>query len=185
MRLESQMLPMIYPVLPSTLGFAGSGILVVPEPVIGSVIPDVLIGRWTGTPSREITSLTYVEAAVFALLETTPEMSESQILSQIFLARPTATRVMSKLLKLGAIERTESGALRVTGTMSTRNVEIIALEFKMRRWKEALDQASGYRTFADRAYVVLDGNQVTLTNAVCSEFCHAGVGLLLQYGSRY
>jgi hypothetical protein len=47
-----------------------------------------------------------------------------------------------------------------------------------------LEQAAAYRTFADQAYVVLDGNQVKLTATMKAAFVSRGIGLFMQYGKK-
>ena len=54
-----------------------------------------------------------------------------------------------------------------------------AVELKLRRWREALDQAINYLKFADRAYVVLDGDQIARDEEMIKAFRAYGVGLLM------
>jgi hypothetical protein len=114
------------------------------------------------------------------LLETHVELKLEEILSHIFLAPPTAQRIFQKLQRMGVLTRTTSGAVRISDTHTTRRVEIVAVEFKLRRWKDALAQAITYQKFADRSYVVLDEDQVTVGPQMDFAFRAAAVGLILQ-----
>jgi len=183
-RYESEMLPLVFPELATVLGLRDSSLAYLPMPMIGNVIPDILIGSWSSAPSKSLTKLTYVDAAVFALLEACIELSESDILSRIFLPSITAAKTFSKLQKVGAVEQTKSGSFKVVESASTQEIEIVAVELKMKRWRDALKQAVTYKRFANRAYVILDENQVTVTSEMQVEFLSAGVGLLLQDGSK-
>lgn len=178
------MLPLVLDLLPTTLGLQGSEISTISEAIVGKVIPDILIGGWSRQPHKAFTKLTYVDATVLALLEGHHELSTQDILSRVFLAQPTAERTFRKLVRMGATTITPEGGLRISDTHSTLGVEIIAIEFKMRRWRQALAQAETYRTFADRSFVVLDAGQTEVTPRMISAFADAEVGLLLQTGAE-
>ena len=59
------------------------------------------------------------------------------------------------------------------------------MELKLKRWREACEQAASYLSFADRAYAVLDGNQIKINDRIVSTFRDAGVGLVLQCGCDF
>ena len=73
-------------------------------------------------------------------------------------------------------------AWRLVPAAATAGMEIVAVEAKMTRWVDAVRQAATYLSFADRALVVLDGNQVVTTDALLDAVHRAGVGLVLQHG---
>src|SRR5260370_6645206 len=134
---ERQMLPGALAHLPSILGLSETLSSVLPEAIIGHVIPDILIGRWSKQPHRPSTKLTHVDATVLALLESQDELSIEEILSQIFLSRVTAAETFRTLERIGATKRTSVGRVRISDTHSTLAVELIAIEFKLRCSKEA------------------------------------------------
>jgi hypothetical protein len=69
---------------------------------------------------------------------------------------------------------------RYKSVVSLSSVSLLAVEFKLKRWREALRQAAQYREFADDSYVILDSSKVETTQTMLSEFRSAGVGLILQ-----
>jgi hypothetical protein len=149
--------------------------------MIGRVIPDLLFGQfWPVEASVPV--LTHVEASVLSLVHGEGEFLPDDVLSRIFLPDVTAARTFRTLEKKGALERTSSGALRVSQKLAAATMEIVAVELKLKRWRDACVQAKGYMPFADRAYAVLDGNQLKLTDEIQSAFREAGVGLVLQFG---
>jgi len=181
---EEQMLPLVHDLLPAILGLPESEVCMIAQAAIGNVIPDVLIGYWFQEPERSITKMTYIDAAVFALLEIHGELTVEELLSYVFLARPTAERTFQKLERLGAVTKSATGSVRISQKHTTRAVEIVAIEFKMRRWRDALGQAIAYRNFADRSYVVLDANQVKVVPEMIAAFIDVQVGLILQRGDE-
>ena len=159
------------------------------EPTIGSVVPDLLLGAW---PERRRPAprgrSTTVEAHVAALLEREGALPAEEIVSRLHLTLEVGARSLRALARRGVLApvRTgpRAGALTLAPSARTAGLEIVAVELKLRRWREALAQAERYRAFADRAYVVIDGAQIAATSAVRTLFERAGVGLLAQVGSE-
>lgn len=57
------------------------------------------------------------------------------------------------------------------------NDEVISIEFKVEKWKHALEQASDHRLGADKAYICIPNRKLTPT--LKESINNAGVGLLL------
>lgn len=153
------------------------------EPAIGPVIPDLLIGI---APSAEQNPVrrrcTLVQTHIVAALESEGTLSTRQLIKRLYLREENAHTALAQLLRFGTIVEVGPSRWAVAETASTRRFEVVAIEAKLRRWREALDQAITYREFANRAYVVLDGNQVKSAAKIIPVFREAAVGLLLQYG---
>lgn len=152
------------------------------EPPIGPVIPDLLIGVWPS--ARPITlrhRCTIGEAHVVAILENTASVRRSDLARQLYVSTQTVNRLTARLLKCGAVAEGPKGWLTLAPEFSTRDIELVAIEAKMRRWRDALAQARTYRTFANRSFVVVDGNQVRSSRQLVNAFADAGVGLLFQH----
>lgn len=183
-RLERHMVPFIQRALPSVLALGTAPALkIVREPSIGLVIPDVLVGVVNRRPRVLARShFTTVEGAILALLERAGSMHAEAIQRALFLPESTCFRAIEKLCRAGAVEQTGEAEWKLSQSAATAGVELIAFEAKLRLWKRALDQAVSYLTFVDRAYVVLDGNQVRISTDVVSAFVERGVGLWLQHG---
>jgi len=155
------------------------------EPTIGAVIPDVVFGIWSGELPR-YNGLNSVSRHVLAWLFIQKTASgESQLREELLLSQYAAAAAMSSLKRVGAITQRESGEVELQPEFDVSDgVRLIAIEIKLRRWREALEQAVAYREFADEAYVVLDGTQVRLTADIRAAFISKGVGLLLQRGDE-
>lgn len=170
--------------LPEVLGHqSGEGITVLQEPSIGSVIPDLLLGFWRRRrPDLVRERFTVVENHVLALLEREGPLSVAEIKRCLYLTDGGARRALARLTKAGAIGQEREGkVVCLRDEARTAHVEIVAVEAKMRRWREALRQAISYQEFSDRAFVALDGNQVRFSETIEQAFTAAGVGLILLH----
>jgi hypothetical protein len=182
-RLERDMLEPLRASLPPALGFqASERIAVLAEESVGGVTPDVLVGIWRDDVPPAGARPTFVEAAVLALLEREGPLSESEILQHLCLTEAAAKRSLTNLRRYGAIQSGLSSKCEVTGGSSCLATEVVAIELKLRRWRDALAQAQSYCHFADRTYVVLDAAQTVPTFNMLEAFTFSGVGLIMQYG---
>ena len=86
-----------------------------------------------------------------------------------------------RLVKTGLLRRGRGGAVQV-GVTWGRSFQIIAIEAKLTRWREALSQAVEYRQYADRAYVALPEAAIPHAKRHRAEFEAVGVGLLSVNG---
>jgi len=57
-------------------------------------------------------------------------------------------------------------------------IELVAIEAKITRWREALAQAHRYRAFADRTYVALPSEIIDRTEAIGECAHRMGIGLI-------
>ena len=150
------------------------------EPTVGSVIPDILVGTWHRRHTLRTSRLTFVEASVLACVQRHGPLTPSTLLATIHLSTRAADKVLSKLLMVGAVTQLANGCLAITSRQTAPWLSLLAFEAKLRRWKEALDQAKIYLRFANRAFVVLDEATTTLSAPMSAAFVSAGVGLYLQ-----
>lgn len=182
-KLEREMVPIACEWLPAAIGL-GPEWCSLTAPMIGNVIPDILFGRFDPT-EVQAPAFTYIEASVLSLVHNEPEFAPNDVLSRILLPDVTAARTFRALERKGALKRTTTGTFRVCEDLVAVQMEIVAVELKLKRWREACAQAVSYLSFADRAYVVVDGNQIKLNEAILCVFRNAGIGLVLQFGHNF
>lgn len=156
---------------------------VLKEPALGSVIPDLIIGIWNGELPT-CSGLNSVARHVLAFLERGERLqSEEMLCQQLFLSHHASHAALHALQKVGAVTKRESGEVELQPAFDlSQSVRLVAIEVKLKRWRDALQQAVCYKTFSDEAYVVLDGNQVKLNDKITEAFIREGVGLFLQKG---
>lgn len=182
-RLERDMLAPLARALPSVLGLPSDDtVRTLREPDLGLVIPDVLVGVWRGPGPAKRSRCTLVEAFLVAWLESGGSWTPDELDAALYLAAGEAARLLVRLRRAGVAAPNRLGRWRLAPDAHSRHADVIAIEAKLRRWREALAQGTEYREFADRSYVVLDGNQVAGGEPMLGAFRAAGVGLLFQYG---
>lgn len=96
---------------------------------------------------------------------------------------PAATMrggILARLESVGLVCRGAGG--RIALGHWCRASALIAIEAKLTRWVDALEQALAYRQFADRVYVALPADRVIQPLRARAMFERAGVGLLSVNG---
>jgi hypothetical protein len=71
----------------------------------------------------------------------------------------------------------KNGNFRAAATWVAKS-EIVAVEAKLTRWRDALTQAAAYRRYADRAFVLLPVRIADVAAQHKAAFMDEGVGLL-------
>ena len=154
-----------------------------------------LMGREVGV-GRSIADLVLLIAPkrVPGLFVPSLSAAESVILASLRLRGPTRIDLLevrcgfqSRGLRHGALERMVDAGILVRGrggrvALKTNYVEagrIIAIEAKLTKWREALNQATLYRRYADEAHVLLPAQKAHPAIKARAEFTAAGVGLLI------
>jgi hypothetical protein len=149
------------------------------EPTVGNVIPDLLCGEWSEDLRPPKRSFTFIEACILALLERHDELMESDISQLLHLSAPAAAKAFRRIEQSGLILSTRNGKVSLDAGCFTRGFAVTAVELKLSRWREALNQAVSYLKFADRAYVVLDADRTDREEPMVEMFRASRVGLLM------
>lgn len=182
--LERHMLEPLLAALPSAAPtLYPSGARIAHEPTIGRIIPDVVLAD--PFPAQDVFArvrLTFLHCHALAMAHGVNGVSCERMRSELHVPMSAARRVLNDLTRRDFLVQSH-GSYFVANSVMLSNARLVAIEIKMKRWREALNQALSYRAFADQAVVVLDGNQVKATGEVLNAFHTAGVGLILQYGS--
>jgi hypothetical protein len=178
-RVERDMFESVSALLPLRLARVPDRWVELREPAVGSVIPDLLIGEWLDDLRPLRRNFTVVEARVLALLEERDELFEADICQALLLSEPAAARAFSRIESSGLVIRTKGGRMALDSGGFTRGMVVTAVELKLRRWREALEQAISYLKFADRAYVVLDADRARCSSGMAQAFRGTDVGLFM------
>lgn len=178
-RFERDMFLSLDDLLPERITSSPSRFVHLREPTVGNVIPDLLFGEWTEELRPLKRNFTLIEARILALLEQHDELLESDISRMLHLSAPAAARAFKRIQGSGIVIPTRDGKISLDAGCFTRALFVTAVELKLRRWREALDQAVSYLKFADRAYVVLDGDQIARDEEMIKSFRESRVGLFM------
>lgn len=185
-RFEREMVkPLLVHLHKAFLVYPGQRMCLLREEPIGSVIPDLMLGIWSGELPR-LSGLNTVSRHILAWLSSQKVAnSKEELREDLFLSRHAVDCAVSTLQRIGAISKRDSGELELRPEFEvSSSIRLIAIEMKLKRWREALEQAIEYRKFADEAYVVLDGSQLRMNCIISDAFVTTGIGLFLQRGDE-
>lgn len=182
-RFERDMFASLGELLPEKISSTPDRLVHLREPTVGNVIPDLLFAEWTEELRPLKRNFTFIEARILALLEQRDELRESEISQILHLSAPAAARAFKRIQQSGLVLPTRDGKISLDAGCFTRALFVTAVELKLRRWREALDQAVNYLKFANRAYVVLDGDQIARDEEMIKAFRASRVGLFMLRAS--
>lgn len=152
------------------------------EMPVGSCIPDLVLVSMDSEPPTALwpTSWSYRHACVVAELRKRPALRPEMLAARLHESEERIGPVVQALLRAGAVCQSAGGALYLASEVRALRADIVAVEAKLMRWHEALEQALSYRAFADRAVVAMDAGMFSLSNEKALDaFRDAGVGLWL------
>ena len=149
------------------------------ERSVGQVIPDLLYIRvdQPGQTDR-IRGLSSIEASIVAILLAGKPLRLSAIARQLYSRAERVAPRLRLLEKRGILESVEGGAYCLRSDLNWWSVHVIAVEAKLRRWREALQQAVSYLTFANQAYLALPANVVDGNDDLVAAAETARVGVI-------
>jgi hypothetical protein len=105
-------------------------------------------------------------------------MDLEEVISALHLTPDRADIAVRRFEKSGLSQCAVDGEFGIISTGWLDSLEIVAIEIKLSRWREALWQAREYFQFADRSYVAIDAGRVEVTSTILDEFIATGVGLI-------
>jgi hypothetical protein len=149
------------------------------EVPVGSCIPDFVYVRFAELPSSSLwpSRWTFRHCYVLWLLRKKIRLFPETVASFTYEPLARIDGVIQDLLKSGAILQSRSGALNLSQEMANLRTEVIAVEVKLRRWREALAQALTYQRFADRVFVAMDERNIPSDDETLDLFRKSRVGL--------
>ncbi|HBJ35658.1 MAG TPA: hypothetical protein DDZ51_13120 [Planctomycetaceae bacterium] len=119
------------------------------------------------TCSRILTNLKRIESTC-----------ETTLLDRTGVSRSTLRRFISQLSDFGLIAIKKDGKYVLDSRWHIPKVEIVAFEFKLNDWRRAFYQATRYRTFAHRVFVVMPSYVVQRIGPAHDSFRTQNIGLI-------
>jgi hypothetical protein len=147
------------------------------EVQVGRVIPDLLI-VCAEASGGHIGDLTGFESWIVAELLRARSRRTETLASRLF-ARPEKTaEALNRLERRGAIHRASPTTVMLREDWFPRKSEVVAVEAKLVRWREAIEQATDYLRFANRSYVALPAETLSSTKGIAAACRSRGIGLM-------
>ncbi|WP_029505253.1 hypothetical protein [Lachnoclostridium phytofermentans] len=116
---------------------------------------------------------------ILALFSIFDEVTVNKVQKHIFMDRDKIVNCFEVLEKKNLILKISRMKYTATNWRELVPKEIIALELKLQKWQEALEQAIFNKSFSDYSFVVLDKERVTKNNNMKEEYKRNNIGLIL------
>jgi len=159
--------------------FTGTTTFVRREVPMGEVIPDIIYVGFRSPPKHSMWSRkwTFRHSFVLSLVRHRHRLHKETIACLCYETEERISSLLIDLQRSGAIVQNSNGSYSLSRDMSHIKACVVAVETKLRRWRDALEQAKMYRRFADESIVVMAAVYVPKQKDDLSLFRKAGVGL--------
>jgi hypothetical protein len=145
---------------------------------VGSVIPDLVVVRRELSVHRRLAPVSGLESWIVAEVRRNPGATLAVLADRLFTRVERAERAAVHLERAEVLRRRSDGGYVVRRGLFPAAAQVIAVEAKLHRWHDAIDQATSYRRFANRSFVALPRTTIERTPRI-SEACFArGLGLI-------
>jgi hypothetical protein len=149
------------------------------EVPVGACIPDIICVRFFDFPDPNFwpKRWTYRHTFVLWLLRRWHRLKLLSIAQRTYEDPDKIMLILDELTRCGAIVKTSTGSFMLSTKMRNLRADIISVEVKLYRWKEALEQAKIYKNFSDSSFVAMDSNGIPKNPEIISIFQKNRVGL--------
>lgn len=143
---------------------------------LGFGIADLVIAKVTIKDFSNKTQLTYFDAIIYNLIQTSKKISIQKIQEITKADDKVISKSLNRLLEDSYIHKKDS-LITFRRTYQGISKDSIAIEAKLKNWKRALDQAFRYKWFAKKSFVVLDSSNIRPAIKNIVDFKKMNVGL--------
>lgn len=155
--LESQMCRVLGATLSKALTLPSTS-RIVREVQVGLVIPDLIaVSRPDGAYRTPVSSF---ESWIIADLMRARTRRPETLARRLFTQPQRVDRALQRLVRFGIVHRAGVDSFCLATDFIPNCAEVVAVEAKLTRWREAVDQATSYLRFANRAYVALPVDRI-------------------------
>jgi len=149
------------------------------ERAVGEVIPDfVYVHADRSALSGRVRELTSLEASLVAALLPGRPLRANTIARRLYCQTERVDHRLRALERTGVLTSGGRGAFSLRSEESFASAHVVAVEAKLRRWREAVRQAESYLRFANRSYVALPWAVIEGNRALASAAKKARVGII-------
>lgn len=147
---------------------------------VGNIIPDLICVRFPQLPESNLrrTNWSFRHASLLSLLRRYRKLRVASLAKLTYERELRVRGLLEDLVRSGAVVEWSTGSYSLSKQLSSVQAEVIAVEAKLERWNEALQQAVTYQRFADRVFVAMDHERIKVKHVPIAEFMSSGVGLL-------
>ena len=176
--LEKELVDILRSGSPAALNVDAGWFRIIAEVAVRERIADLLIIHASAEPDSKPARMSYFEAAILAVLLERGAATAPTVADHLYASAGAVQARAETLARLGLVEIAACGTLRATGRHQHSDARIVAIEAKLTRWREAIEQASHYRAFANQSYIAMPSALFDASGAILSTCEAAGVGAL-------
>lgn len=179
-RLEDHLLDVIYAQLPEMLVGKSRHLLArYRKYPVGAIVPDLVlvISKRATVQSVKPKKLSMIDCSILFAISQSKGATLATIAGKIFVRESLIHASVERLVKSGVIT-TRGGHLTIRKEVTKQTAQVLSIEAKLTRWRDAITQAKAYLRFSNAAYVALPMAQIARLKDVKAACKLAGVGLI-------
>ena len=180
---EAALLGSIMHLLPTLLTRCEHPAIVAREVKVSRSIADAVVVASKRPPRREMQPLSVAESVVLSSLRRHGPTRVDILERRCGVAARELRFGLLKHLEQRRLVSRQSGGRIVASARWLQNLQVIAIEAKLTKWRQALSQASAYRRYANQSFVVLPQPVAELARINRAVFAAEGVGLIAVDGA--
>jgi len=137
-------------------------------------------GRWPPHWEQETAEVLQkpVCSRILTYLKRSSPRTKQFLRQRLGVAAATFDRAVRELVDVNLVRMTPNELILLTSRFHIPDIEICAFEFKLEDWQRAFFQASRYRSFANRVFVVLPESIIRRTEKKWPAFRQQNIGIL-------
>lgn len=149
------------------------------EVPVGECIPDLIYVRFSNPPNPDVLprKWTYRHTYVIWLLRKWGKLHPKTIAARSYERLERIEPIIEDLINSGSIKKKKTGALTLSEELNLLSAEVISVEVKLKRWRQALLQAEKYKRFSDQVFIAMDADGIPRGEDDLTLFRNLGVGL--------
>lgn len=149
------------------------------EMSVGGCIPDLVSVYFKQDPTSQNWphKWSYKHSFIIWLIKKRKNPTLQEIASYSYELPEKLLPILNELLANGLIKKLDDGSFQVSKQIRKLNAEVVAVEAKLRKWRDALSQAIRYKAFANIVFVAMDAIAIPRSLDVIQEFKVQQVGL--------
>ncbi len=177
-KLESDLIELSLPFIPKMVQSDGMQCFMLDREVgVGGSIADIVVLVSSYEPPSSTAVLSTTQAVALSHLRRHGPTRIDLLEQRCRIPRGSLRdRELASLCECGMIQQSSGGRIELS-EQGWPNFQIVAIEAKLRRWRDALSQATSYRRYADYSYVLLPDKFSGAAKKNINEFAANGVGL--------
>lgn len=154
------------------------------EVPVGPIIPDIVMVSVVKKMRRDLWPYrwTFIHASLVWQLRCRAKLTRESLARRVFENPKRLDPLLTELLKTGAVVKTQSGCFQLGRELRELSVDVISIEAKLKRWKDAVMQAISYSNFSDKSVVAMAPDGIPKTMKSKEIFLQSGIGLISVNG---